>query len=474
MRSLEKEMDKVHHVLETDDIINIALRMLACINQEVVQHSIRTAYLSYKVASEHPMAKECKMENLVFLALFHTIGFFREDIHFDYIPHQSNLDFFTHDKVIKSKYVFACYYLDYMTPVKADALPIQNFLQPHNKDLREFLYQEEYKDIIYMCARISDYVMKNPDSALPENLNVIDPGYFAPEYVEAFKKLNKGNALTDAIKSESHISELSKYISTIRFNQEDNKSLERMLVQLLDFKSTSTMKHSINTSSYALSLGLRLNLDSKNLTTLYNSAFLHDIGKIATPQRILEFPGKLSPEDMGIMRHHVNHSKRILNGFVPEEVLETVYRHHEKLNGTGYPRHIKGKDLTLLQRILTVADITSALNDSRSYKGEFSKEKTISIIQKMTDKGELDPTITKYVLEDFDELLQEQNVLQSMLSVDFSKVITNYNDYILSDMGMMADSLLNNADADDVEEVEEIDELEEDGEPGDLEDLEEI
>ena len=51
---------------------------------------------------------------------------------------------------------------------------------------------------------------------------------------------------------------------------------------------------------------------------------------------------------------------------------------------------------------------------------------------------------------------------------------TNYNDYILSDMGMMADSLLNNADADDIEEVEEIDELEEDGEPGDLEDLEEI
>jgi hypothetical protein len=154
--------------------------------------------------------------------------------------------------------------------------------------------------------------------------------------------------------------------------------------------------------------------------------------------------------------------------------LETVYRHHEKLNGTGYPRHIKGKDLTLLQRILTVADITSALNDSRSYKGEFSKEKTISIIQKMTDKGELDPTITKYVLEDFDELLQEQNVLQSMLSVDFSKVITNYNDYILSDMGMMADSLLNNADADDIEEVEEIDELEEDGEPGDLGDLEDL
>ena len=473
-------MDKVHHVLETDDIINIALRMLACINTETVQHSIRTAYLSYKVVCEHPMGKGCKVENLVLLALFHTIGFFREDIHFGYIPHHNDLDFFGRDKVVQSKYVFACYYLNFMTPLKTDALPLQNFLQPHNKDLRQFLYQEEYKDIIYMCARISDSVMKNKETPLPDNINFIDPGHFAPEYVEAFKKANKGNALVDAIKSEAHVEELSKYISTIRFKQEDNKSLERMLVQLLDFKSTSTMKHSINTSSYALSLGLRMNLSSKELTILYNSAFLHDIGKIATPQRILEFPGKLSPEDMGIMRHHVNHSKRILNGFVPDEVLETVYRHHEKLNGKGYPRHVEGKDLTLIQRILTVADITSALNDSRSYKGEFSKEKTFSIIKNMTDRGELDSFITKFVLEDFDELVKEQAVLQHMLSVDFSKVITNYNDYILSDMGLMADSLLNNADADDIEEIEELGDLDESGgledleDADDLEDLEEI
>ena len=433
-------------------------------------HSVRTAYLSYKTACVHPMGKGCKMENLVFLALFHTIGFFREDIHFNYIPHQSNLSYFDNHKAIQSKYVFACYYLEYMTPLKNDALALQNFLQPHNKDLRSFMYQEEYKDIIYMCARISDYVMKNKDSALPENLNIIDPGHFAPEYVEAFKTANKDNQLVDIIKNGTHVDELGKFISTIQFSQEDNKSLEKMLIQLLDFKSTSTMKHSINTSSYALSLGLRLNLNSEELTILYNSAFLHDIGKIATPQRILEFPGKLSPEDMGIMRHHVNHSKRILTGFVSDDIVETVYRHHEKLNGKGYPDHIEGKDLSLIQRILTVADITSALNDSRSYKGGFTKEKTLSIITNMTNNGEIDSEITKYVINDFDELVKEQSVLQHMLSVDFSKVITNYNDYIMSDMGLIADSLLNIVD-DDIEDIEPLDDS--DG-LEDLEDLEEL
>ncbi len=114
-----------------------------------------------------------------------------------------------------------------------------------------------------------------------------------------------------------------------------------------------------------------MGLSPAKLSELYCSAILHDIGKIATPQRILEFPGKLAPEDMGIMRHHVNHSKRILSGHAPEQIIENVYRHHEKLDGKGYPRHLERKDLNLIQRILTVADITSALNDTRSYKAEF-------------------------------------------------------------------------------------------------------
>ena len=162
------------------------------------------------------------------------------------------------------------------------------------------------------------------------------------------------------------------------------------------------------------------------------------------------------------MRHHVNHSKRILNGYVDDEILQTVYTHHEKLNGKGYPRHLKGEDLNKIQRILTVADITSALNDSRSYKGEFSREKTISIIRDMTDRGELDPSITKFIIEDFDEIVKEQQVFQNMLSIDFSTVVVNYNNYIYEDVDLWVENLLNATTPysdDDIDELEDLEEL---------------
>lgn len=438
--------------------------MLGSINKNITFHSLRTAYLAWKL-TETINDNRLNTRNIVVLALYHTLGYFREDTIFGYNPHDTNIDFFSEEKQITSKYVFSCYYLKYMTPLGDDALALENFTQPFNEDMKHFLYQEKYKAIIYLCARISAYLYHHGDEYLPENINEIAPGYFDTEYVRAFNIANRDNVLVEAVKDDNFVDELSDYLNTITFEKKDSEMLEKLLIYFLDFKSTYTVSHAINTSCYALSLGKRMKLNPEELSELYCSAILHDIGKIATPQRILEFPGKLSPEDMDIMKHHVNHSKRILSGHAPEQIIENVYRHHEKLNGTGYPQHLTGDKLNLIQRILTVADITSALNDSRSYKAEFSTDKTKSIITKMTEAGELDPAISKFVLEDFDTIVSEQQYLYKVLCVDFSHVLARHSDYIFDNTEFMADSLIDEAaqdkDSDDLDNMAELDELEE-------------
>ncbi len=461
MRNIQETLDSLTQILNAGDIVHISLKMLGSINRNITYHNIRTAYLAWKLG-ETIHDERLNLRDLVILSLYHTLGFFRIDNFSDYNPHDTNIDFFSNTRDVASKYVFSCYYLKYMTPLGDASLALENFTQPFNDVMKHFIYQERYKSIIYLCARISEYLYHHGDNELPEDINSIAPGFFDPEYIRAFKIANKEDVLVHALKDDKFVDEFSSYIKTFRFETKQSEMLEKLLIYFLDFKSTYTVSHAINTSCYAISLGARLGLNSAELSELFCSAVLHDIGKIATPQRILEFPGKLSPEDMGIMRHHVNHSKRILSGNCPEQIIENVYRHHEKLNGKGYPRHIEGKDLTLLQRILTVADITSALNGSRSYKEEFSTEKTKSILSNMTEEGELDPAISKYILEEFDEIVAEQQYLYKNLSVDFSQVLAHYSDYLFNDADLMADSILNEAqntsndDADDVEELEEL------------------
>ena len=465
MSQIQESLDSLTQILTPGQIIHISLRMLGSINKHITFHSIRTAYLAWKLA-QTINDNRLNTRNIVILALYHTLGYFRDDTIFGYNPHDSNIDFFSEEKQVTSKYVFSCYYLKYMTPLGDDALALENFTQPFNEDMKHFLYQEKYKAIIYLCARISTFCYHNGDEYLPDDLNELAPGYFDTEYVRAFKIANRDNQLVDALNNDKFVDELGAYIDTISFEPKESEMLEKLLIYFLDFKSTYTVTHAINTSCYALSLGQRMNLNPSELSELFCSSILHDIGKIATPQRILESPGKLAKEDMGVMKHHVNHSKRILSGHAPKQIIENIYRHHEKLNGTGYPEHLTGDKLTLIQRILTVADITSALNDSRSYKTEFSTDKTKSIISKMTEAGELDSAISKFVLEDFDAIVSEQKYLYSRLCVDFSLVLSRYSDYLFDDTDSLADTLLNAAvndeasdsdnDIDDFEELEEI------------------
>ena len=477
MAQFDLDLQKPEDTFNAGQIIRIANRMLYNINNSIVMHNERTAFLALEIVKAQPMNRRCSVVNLVILSLFHTLGFFRPDLLYGETPYTNEIDFFSRDKKVESKYMFSYYYLEFMTPLKNDAQALETFNQPFDENLKKFIYQTDYKSIIYMCARVSDFLKQHPDEPMPENVNDLAPGFFDPKYAQTFNELNKNNALIDKLKTTDYYNELELFLYRIRFNPEDTHQLLKLLVYFLDFKSTVTLTHSINTSCYALSLGKRLKLADDDLNALFTAAIVHDIGKIATPTRILEFPGKLSPEDMGIMRYHVNHTKRILGNIVSKKIFDIAFRHHEKLNGQGYPMHIDGSEITKPQRILTIADITSALTDNRSYKGEFSKEHTLGIINKMTDAGELDAFIVKKLNDEFDEIRAEQKYLQTFLKVDFSNVLKEYNDYLFNDADLITqniEDITSGKEAETLEEIETISEIEEIEELDDVEELEEL
>ena len=461
MAQFDLDAYKPEDTLNAGQIIRIANRMLFNINNSIVQHNERTAFLALKVAEAQTMNSHCSLTNLVVLALFHTLGFFRQDLLYNETPFASDIQFFSDEKRVESKYMFSYYYLEFMTPLKNDAQALEGFNQPFDENLKKFLYQTDYKSIIYMCARASDFLAKNPDVPFPSDINELAPGSFDPIFAAAFNRLNQNGSLIGQIKNTDFSIELERYLYRVRMKPDDTHQLLKLLVYFLDFKSTVTLTHTINTSCYALSLGKRLHLSDEDLNILFTSAIVHDIGKIATPTRILEFPGKLSPEDMGIMRYHVNHTKRILGNIVSKVIFDAASRHHEKLNGKGYPSQLGAEELNTVQRTLTIADITSALTDNRSYKGEFSKEHTLGIINQMAREGELDSDIVELLNQNFDNIRQEQKYLQTFLKVDFSNVLKEYNDYLFNDADIITQNIEDISEIEEAEEAEEIEEIEE-------------
>jgi putative nucleotidyltransferase with HDIG domain len=137
----------------------------------------------------------------------------------------------------------------------------------------------------------------------------------------------------------------------------------------LDLRDAETQGHSQRVTAYTIALGRAMGLHLDTLKTLGRGAFLHDIGKIATPDSILLKPGKLNREEVRIMQEHCAQGYQIVRK-IPflKEASEIVYTHQERFDGTGYPRGLKGDQIPLGARIFAVADTLDAITSDRPYR----------------------------------------------------------------------------------------------------------
>jgi putative two-component system response regulator len=150
---------------------------------------------------------------------------------------------------------------------------------------------------------------------------------------------------------------------------ESAESLFLTLGRIIEARDPSTEGHCERLTDYATSLGRRLNLDAADLVALHRGAFLHDIGKIAIPDRVLLKKGRLTRKEYDLMKQHPvigDGLCRTVRSF--EAVRPIVRHHHERLDGRGYPDGLAGDDIPLLAQIVSIVDVFDALTTKRPYR----------------------------------------------------------------------------------------------------------
>ncbi len=151
--------------------------------------------------------------------------------------------------------------------------------------------------------------------------------------------------------------------------------------QALELRDQETQGHSARVLDQTLRLASIMNLSDKEMQDIRRGVLLHDIGKMGIPDAILHKPGPLTEEEWETMRKHPKYAYDMLAPIVYlRNSLDIPYCHHEKWDGTGYPRHLKGETIPLAARIFSVVDVYDALTSDRPYRKAWSKEKTIEHI----------------------------------------------------------------------------------------------
>jgi len=165
------------------------------------------------------------------------------------------------------------------------------------------------------------------------------------------------------------------------------------LTRALDLRDKETEEHTRRVSDMTVELAVRLGFEDADLVHVRRGAILHDIGKVAIPDRILFKPGPLTEEEWQVMRRHPGIAVDLLSSIAYlSPALAIPHWHHEKWDGTGYPDKLLGKEIPFEARLFALVDVYDALTSSRSYRGAWSSQETLDYIESQSGRH-FDPAL---------------------------------------------------------------------------------
>lgn len=208
------------------------------------------------------------------------------------------------------------------------------------------------------------------------------------EAVEMIRDTISDLRLSDRLDMSKAEHAVSTYIDHIASNPDT-----MLLLSTIKDKDEYTSHHSVDVSILALVLGHRIGMPRSELQTLGLCGLLHDIGKVRTPDEILKKPGRLTPDEYRIIKEHTVHGRNILlgNKDCPPMAVEVAHNHHERLDGSGYPRGLREGDIGAFIRIVAIADTYDAMTTTRVYKKGRSNIECFKVL--LSEGNHYDPSL---------------------------------------------------------------------------------
>ncbi|MDV3426221.1 MAG: HD domain-containing protein [Bacillota bacterium] len=393
------------------------------VSPNLSNHHQQVAYLAFRLAEQMKLSIE-RQENIFFAALVHDIGAFSTKERLEIIEKEP---FTVHNHAFKGAKL-----LEEFKPLKHSANIIKFHHLPWNYGEGRFYMGEEVllgSHIIHLADRTCALLPSNAGviSALPEILSKIKEqsgSVFQPELVEALFDLSKKEFVWLDLISNSPLKMIRDIdlLSILTLEIDDIVDLTYIFSHIIDFRSSFTARHSAGVAKTAQKIAELNGFSPYECKMMLIAGYLHDLGKIAISNDILEKPAKLNEEEFNEIRTHTYYTYHLLDTIEQFKTINIwASYHHEKLNGRGYPFHLSGDELPLGSRIMAVADVFTAVTENRPYRNGMSDISTKKVLNDMVINGDLDSKVVQIVTDNFEMINNIRESAQQIAAKQFNR-----------------------------------------------------
>jgi len=392
------------------DTIKIRLyELLKCFSnaQDLVSplltnHHKQVAYLSFRLAQEIKLPIE-QQKDIFLAALVHDIGALSINERLEIIENEP--------AYINNHAFIGAKLIGEFKPLQNSARIIKFHHLPWENGKGSVYNGENVQfgsHIIHLADRVCLKI--NPKnnvlsqvSKIIDNINKNINKIYEPNLVHAMTELSKKEYIWLDLISSSPVKKIDTGIfDNVEIEIDDVINLALIFSQIIDFRSSFTAQHSAGVAKTAQKLAEFVGFSEYDCKVMLAAGYLHDLGKLAINNSILEKPNKLNEEEFNEIRTHTYYTYQLLNT-IPQfqRIKEWASYHHERLDGNGYPFHLKGDSISLGSRIMAAADVFTAIKENRPYRKEMSDNNAVKVLNDMVNGGALDEKVVGTLVNNF-------------------------------------------------------------------------
>ncbi|WP_052074428.1 HD-GYP domain-containing protein [Shewanella mangrovi] len=367
-------------------------------------HGKRVGYIAAQIGNELGLSDN-SLQYAFDFGLLHDCGVSSEQMHANLVNFFDWEDSHIHCDI-------GYHLLNAFAPLKKFALPLlhhhtawqtlrEKSISEHDKRMANLIFLSDRVDVFAAAHYERDILLARQQ--ICQMIDSHSGRYFDPELVAAFQRVADCESFWIALE-DRHITrytwDMGKIASHQQLSLAEVKQLSLIISYIVDQKSPFTAQHSVKVADVAKFIATQYGLSQQQCDKIEIAGLLHDIGKLHTPDSILDKPGPLDDAERAVMNQHSYETYEILRHIDGmQEIARWAAYHHEGINNAGYPFHPSERDFSTEARIIAVADVFQALVQDRPYRPGMDLSRVLDIVSGFVDKGKLDKQIVQIVLQ---------------------------------------------------------------------------
>lgn len=391
---------------------------LKLMDESLIKHGTRVSYIMSKMLECKGGYEKFEIADFMLLGVLHDIGAYKTD------DVRKQLTYEAKNPMPHSIYGYL--FLKYLSPLEEQSKMILYHHVDTDK-LQDVDYQYKPETEILKVAEIMDiwntafgekfdYHMIERYIGTKFDKRACELLYQAVEQYDIFNKLTDG----------SYYNEFEESVEYVLLSDEEKEKYLRMLMYTTGLKKESMVADTIETIYVCKEIGRKMQLSEMDSAEIYYAALVHDIGMLVIPEDIIDAPRKLEDAEKNLIHTHVELMHKAIEGKFSQNIVDIAVAHHERFDGSGYPKGLKGSGMNTKQAILQTAETVVSMINDKPYRKAYNKEDIMEELNNGIVSGKYDGVVADTFLRYYDEIVEKAFQKAQVALTTHQRLLRNY------------------------------------------------